>query len=50
MTYADRTKAREYSKLRNRKIRNSKLANPDKSILEQMYDNLRKKEKEDEVK
>lgn len=44
MPYADKDKANEYSKLRMRAIRGSKLARTDKSILEQTYENLRVKE------
>jgi len=50
MPYASKDKANEYSKLRMRVKRGSKLVNPNKSVLEQTYENLRNKEQEDEVK
>jgi len=39
MPYADSAKQREYNKLRMRKIRNSKLAVSNKTILEQIKEN-----------
>lgn len=45
MPYADQTKRNEYSKLRMRILRGSKLARTDKSVLEQTYENLRNKER-----
>jgi len=44
MPYANREKANEYSKLKMRERRGSKLAVVGKTVLEQTYENLRNKE------
>jgi len=48
MPYANREKANEYSKLKMRERRGSKLVIVGKTVLEQTYENLR--QKEDEIK